>query len=270
MDLWHDSSYNKRGALERCTLPYSAEHCLAKMTFNPMTNILSLRSYSTKPTNHAHDYYQLVLPLRGVISIQVGQFSGNVVAGECVIVRKHQEHIFNANPEALFVVADMNTIPEHIAHCTSNVFAVSKSLSCFLMFIEAQLQHQINRDLEHAMFSTFYLLLAEQELLPRLDSRIAKAVHYIQHNIQDPLTVNQLAKIACLSCTQFKLLFKKQTGLTVHGYVAKFRMEKAQALLSHTDFPVQQVGEMVGYPENSSFSRKFANYYGFSPKFAKR
>ncbi|MCV5745599.1 helix-turn-helix transcriptional regulator, partial [Escherichia coli] len=73
-----------------------------------------------------------------------------------------------------------------------------------------------------------------------------------------------------LSSTQFKLLFKKQLGFTVHDYVTKLRMEKAQALLRHTDFSVQQVGEMVGYPESSTFSRKFSQYYGLSPLLSKK
>ncbi|EIV5978277.1 helix-turn-helix domain-containing protein [Klebsiella pneumoniae] len=236
----------------------------------PMPNLLSIRSYSTKSTNHSHGYYQLVLPLRGGIVIEVGQFSGKVVAGECVVVRKHEAHLFNAHPDALFVVADMDKLPENIELYGSSVFAISKSLSCYLTFVEEQLQHQLNSDLEYAMFSTFYLLLAEQELLPRLDNRIAKAVHHIQQNIQETLTVNQLAKIACLSSTQFKLLFKKQLGFTVHDYVTKLRMEKAQALLRHTDFSVQQVGEMVGYPESSKFSRKFSQYYGLSPLLSKK
>lgn len=48
-------------------------------------------------------------------------------------------------------------------------------------------------------------------------------------------------------------------------YVTKLRMEKAQALLTHTDFPLQIIGEKVGYKEPSAFSRKFSHYFGLSP-----
>lgn len=235
-----------------------------------MLDALCIRSYSTKPTNHSHDYYQLVLPLRGVIVIKVGSFSGRVAAGECVVVRKHEAHLFNANPEALFVVADMSELPENINFFDGTVFTISKSLSCYLSFIEAQLQLQLNAELERSMYKTFYLLLAEQELLPKLDSRIVSAMRYIQENLQETLTINLLAKVACLSGTQLKFLFKKQTGLTINSYITKLRMEKAQAVLRHTDFTVQLVGEMVGYPELSAFSRKFTQYFGFPPTHFKK
>lgn len=235
-----------------------------------MPNSLSIRSYSTKPTNHSHEYYQLVFPLRGVIVIKVGDFNGKVAAGECVVVRKHQKHLFNANSEALFVVADMSELPESINLFVGTVFDISTSLSCYLTFVEEQLQHQLNAELERSMYNTFYLLLSEQELLLKLDSRIVNAKRYIQDNIQETLTINLIAKVACLSSTQLKFLFKKQTGLTVNSYIAKLRMEKAQALLRHTDFTVQLVGEMVGYPELSAFSRKFSQHFGFPPTHSKK
>lgn len=235
-----------------------------------MPDTLSIRSYSTKPTKHSHDYYQLVMPLRGVIVIKVGSFSGKVAAGECVVVRKHEEHLFNANPEALFVVADMSELPESLNLFSGTVFTISGSLSCYLTFIEAQLQHQLNAGLEKSMYNTFYLLVAEQELLPKLDSRIVNAMRYIQENLQEILTINLVAEVACLSTTQLKFLFKKQTGVTVNSYISKLRMEKAQALLRHTDFPVQLVGDMVGYPELSAFSRKFSQYFGFPPTYSKK
>jgi len=53
-------------------------------------------------------------------------------------------------------------------------------------------------------------------------------------------------------------------------YVTKLRMEKAQALLTHTDYPLPFIGEKVGYKEPSAFSRKFSQYFGLSPiKFKK-
>ena len=43
-------------------------------------------------------------------------------------------------------------------------------------------------------------------------------------------------------------------------------MEKARALLTHTDLPVQQVAEQVGYGDVSAFSRRFTRHVGLSPR----
>jgi len=235
-----------------------------------MKNLLSIRSYSTKPISHSHDYNQLVLPLRGVINIQVGRFNGKVAPGECVVVKAHEQHLFTADSDARFVVVDMDSLPSNILLAQRIVFATNKSLKSYLTFIESQLENKINTQLEATMFDMFYLLLAEQLILPKVDSRIGSTIALIEKDIAENLQIKHLSKSAFLSETQFKKLFKEQTGLSVMKYVTKLRMEKAQALLTHTDYPLQIIGEKVGYQELSAFSRKFSQYFGLSPaKFKK-
>jgi AraC-like DNA-binding protein len=230
-----------------------------------MQNLLSIRSYSTRPTRHSHCFNQLVLPLRGVINICVGNFNGKVAPSECVVVKANEEHLFTADTEARFVVVDMENLPLNISSSQCIVFAINASLRSYLTFIESQLENNINDQLEQAMFEMFTLLLAEQPLLPKVDHRIGIAISFIEQNIAESLKIKGLAESAFLSETQFKKLFKQQTGMTVMKYVTKLRMEKAQALLTHTDYPLQIIGEKVGYKEPSAFSRKFSQYFGLSP-----
>ena len=231
-----------------------------------MKNLLSIRSYSTSPVSHSHDFNQVVLPLRGVINIQVENFSGKVAPRECVVVRANEKHLFTAEREARFIVADMDSLPDKINSSQHIVFEINKPLINFLLFIESQLETEINSHLEQSMYNTFYLLLKSQHLLPKLDSRINNALLYINENIAEPLNIATLAEVAFLSPTQFKKVFKEQLGATVLAHITQLRMEKAQALLTHTDYPLQIIGEKVGYKELSAFSRKFKQHYGLSPK----
>lgn len=233
-------------------------------------NLLSIRSYSTKPTNHSHNFNQLVLPLRGVINIRVGDFNGRIAPGECVVVKSNEEHLFTADIQARFVVADMQNLPDNINSSECIVFAINHSLRCYLTFIESQLENKVNKKLEESMFEMFLSLLQEQPLLAKLDNRIGTVISFIEENMTEPLQIKKLAELACLSETQFKKVFKEQTNMTVMKYVTKLRMEKAQALLTHTDYPLPIIGEKVGYQEPSAFSRKFSQYFGLSPiKFKK-
>jgi transcriptional regulator GlxA family with amidase domain len=178
--------------------------------------------------------------------------------------------LFTADTEARFVVVDMEHLPLNISSSQYIVFAINSSLRSYLTFIENQLENKVNAQLEQAMFEMFSLLLAEQPLLPKVDNRIGTAISFIEKNIAEQLQIKRLAESAFLSETQFKKLFKQQTGLTVMKYVTKLRMEKAQALLTHTDYPLPIIGEKVGYKEPSAFSRKFSQYFGLSPtKFKK-
>jgi len=235
-----------------------------------MQNKLSIRSYSSKPVSHSHPFNQLVLPLRGVINITVENFNGKVAPGECVIVKRDQQHLFTANSEARFVVADMQQLPANLLSSNTVVFAINRSLIHYLNVIESQLENKINQQLEKLMFDMFYLLLSELTLLPKVDKRIAAVISFIEKNIAHSIQLKQLAAIACLSETQLKKNFKAQTNSTVMAYVSRIRMEKAQALLIHTDYPLQIIGEKVGYQDLSTFSRKFSQYFGLPPtKFKK-
>ncbi|WP_339721223.1 AraC family transcriptional regulator [uncultured Paraglaciecola sp.] len=230
-----------------------------------MQNHLSIRSYNRQRKGHVHNFQQLVLPLRGVINIELEAYSGKVAPGECVVIKQGQMHHFTANQEAKFVVADLLELPESFLSTDNLVFSITPPLISFLGFIEKQLENQVNPKLEQSMFDTFVLLLEEQQQFRQLDHRIRLVVEYVLENIAENLSVETLAKVACLSQTQFKKVFTQQVGLSVSKHITKERMEKAKALLMHTDYSIQIIAEQVGYADLSAFSRRFSQYYGLSP-----
>ncbi|MCT7655312.1 helix-turn-helix transcriptional regulator [Oceanimonas sp. NS1] len=48
-------------------------------------------------------------------------------------------------------------------------------------------------------------------------------------------------------------------------YVTQKRMDKARALIQHTDYSIQLVAELVGYTDLSAFSRRFSQHFGMTP-----
>ncbi|WP_332248847.1 AraC family transcriptional regulator [Psychromonas ingrahamii] len=89
---------------------------------------------------------------------------------------------------------------------------------------------------------------------------------FIDANLSASLQILELAKIAYLSPTQFKKLFTNNLGISAYKYITQKRMEKAKALLTHTDLPVQLIAQQVGYNDLSAFSRRFSLYFGLSPR----
>jgi len=230
-----------------------------------ISDSLSIRAYSKTRRGHSHHYSQLVMPLKGVINIELDGFQGKVSPGECVIIHSNVVHHFTAEENARFVVADLNTLPQNLQQSEVPVFSISDSLNRYLGFIEQQLQQQVNQQLEQLMLQTFLLLLEQQTLIRQLDNRIRAAQFYLTEHLADDLSIDHLAKIACLSPTQFKKLFRQQMSMTVMQYLRQQRMERARALLVNTDCPVQLVAEQVGYLDASAFSRRFSEYFGLKP-----
>jgi AraC-like DNA-binding protein len=230
-----------------------------------MPSTLSIRSYSKQRRGHQHNFHQLVLPLAGAIQIEMKAFTGKVIPSECVVIQAQQTHFFTANKDAKFVVADLDQLPVHFYDSGTTVFSLSCPMSAFLNFIEEQLKHQINPSIEQHMFKTFYALLNEQIIATLVDPRIKSTIDFISRKPTHQHSISELSNIACLGPTQFKKLFKTQTGMTVMQYITDMRMKKAKALLQHTDLPVSLVAHQIGFNNCTAFSRAFSRYFGFSP-----
>ena len=78
-------------------------------------------------------------------------------------------------------------------------------------------------------------------------------------------TTKSLAEIACLSESQFKVLFKEHLGCTPNAYITNLRMKSALGLILNTDTPIAIVAEKCGYDNVSAFIRRFSSVYHQTP-----
>ncbi len=230
-----------------------------------MPDSLSIRAYTPAVSSHKHDFHQIVVPLHGVLEISVDGIFGEVGVGQTVIIQRRVEHGFKARKQSRFLVADLSELPDNASRLESPFASISGAMQSYCDFIAVQLQHQINSDLEQSMVSLFKQLLADQEFSLKINNRISRVLAYIEKNLGEACSLEELASTANLSISHFKVEFKKQTGKSAGEYLVERRMEKARALIGHTDFPIQTVAEQVGYTSLSAFSRRFASYFGESP-----
>lgn len=231
-----------------------------------MVDSLSIRAYTPTVRSHEHRFHQIVLPLRGVIEIRVDGNEGVVGVGQAVIIKKGLSHSFKAESKSRFLVADLDELPGN-AHLHGTPFAtISRALQSFCQFVDVQLQHETNPDLEQSMVGLFKQLLNAQKFLPKIDNRMSRVLAHIEDHLGTVCSLEELASIANLSKSQFKVAFKAQTGRSSGEYLMVRRMEKARALLTHSDLPVALIAEKVGYTNQSAFSRRFSSYFGEPPR----
>lgn len=95
--------------------------------------------------------------------------------------------------------------------------------------------------------------------------RIRPVIQYIHQNLNSDLSLDKLAARFFISKYHLGYLFKKATSFTVNEYIISQRIMKARELLKN-NLPVSQVGEMVGYCNDSHFIRTFKKMVGTSPK----
>lgn len=202
----------------------------------------------------------------GTIVMELDGYEGKVSVGECVIIHSETFHLFRADEAARFIIADLNTLPDNLLSMDSLVFSVSSPLRCYLSFVEKQLEHRVDKSIEKFMVQMFFQLLEQQKAGEQIDPRVRAVIQHVSEDLSLEFSVNGLASIACLSPTQFKKVFKLSTGQSVLQYITAQRMEKAKALLTHTDVPVHLISEQVGYSDVSAFSRRFSKFFSISPR----
>lgn len=107
-------------------------------------------------------------------------------------------------------------------------------------------------------------LRAAEDAPTAASTPMALVLAYIEHNACQPLRLEQLASIACLSVCRFIRVFHRQFGLPPHRYICHVRIERVKALLRAGVAPAVVAGE-TGFYDQSHLSRHFKNVCGMTP-----
>lgn len=95
--------------------------------------------------------------------------------------------------------------------------------------------------------------------------KIRPAAEYIQKHMEEPLTLDMLAKLSCMSRTYFCAYFKKVMQMTVSEYIEIVRVNKARLLLETTGYSSLEIAYLCGYGSLSGFNAAFKRLSGISP-----
>jgi len=106
----------------------------------------------------------------------------------------------------------------------------------------------------------------EEEYQERVNALI---VHINQH-LEDPLKLDDLARVACFSPFHLHRIFTALTGIPMGEYIRSLRMGRAVLQLSQTQYPVTHIAFEAGYDSLASFSKAFRQTYGLSPSDVRR
>ena len=96
--------------------------------------------------------------------------------------------------------------------------------------------------------------------------RLHRAKEFIAASFDQPITIDEMAGVACLSTNHFLRTFRQAFRQTPHQFLTTQRLERARSLLLHTDLPVTEVCLSVGFESLGSFSSLFRRKLGASPE----
>jgi AraC family transcriptional regulator len=96
-------------------------------------------------------------------------------------------------------------------------------------------------------------------------ARLRRIKDLIQANMEDDLSLEELAQSVGLSTAHFARMFRKSTGVTPHQFVLRQKIEHAKAMLRAPDARVLDVAVASGFKTQQHFAQVFRGICRVSP-----
>jgi AraC family transcriptional regulator len=96
-------------------------------------------------------------------------------------------------------------------------------------------------------------------------ARLRKIKELVQAEMEDDLSLDEMAQSVGLSTAHFARMFRKSTGQSPHQFVLRQRIERGKAMLRAPDARVLDVAVACGFKTQQHFAQAFRDVCGVSP-----
>lgn len=243
---------------------------------------------------HIHDCYELYYSISGGRQFLIDNRFYSIAPGDLFIINQYESHkltqIDNSVHERIVLsihpdfVKRISTAQTDLDYCFTNrdghfqhKVSLNKSQQKrFLYFINKMTSakgyaHDI---VEQSAFMELLVMInalsnanetADTENVHKYSHQVEDILAYINRNIGQTITVEQLAENFFLSESYICRIFKQATGTTINKYITARRISIAKAHLNEGD-SVNEAFVKSGFGDYSSFFKAFTKAVGVSPK----
>ncbi len=95
--------------------------------------------------------------------------------------------------------------------------------------------------------------------------RLLRVLLYLETHLDEEVTLEQLAAVACFSPYHFHRIFTGMIGEPVKEHVRRLRLERSALRLRATEAPILELALAAGYETHESFTRAFQAHFGQTP-----
>lgn len=99
----------------------------------------------------------------------------------------------------------------------------------------------------------------------RYEPRMQRVITHVHDHLDEPLDLNAMAELACLSPHHWHRIYHAMYGETLAHTVKRLRLHRAAGQLACSTAAVTEVARAAGYPSVASFNRTFKSVYGLPP-----
>ncbi len=246
-------------------------------------------------TVHNHDGYEIVLFLDGDVNMMIEPDLFKMKPGDVFFVSPlvfhgvdledvsgYERIVINVQYEYLKKLGDaetdFSTLFRSKESANMNHLRIPEESLPKFISVAKDLEEALHSDsyghsiLARSYLSQFLLLTCRysenvppQKKSSTMPAAVVKILEYIDEHITDDITINAMSSELHYSSDHLSRVFSEATGDSLKHYINAKKIALAQKLLLQNNSPYD-VCFMVGYNNYSSFSRRFSNQIGMSPK----
>ena len=97
------------------------------------------------------------------------------------------------------------------------------------------------------------------------DPRLAQAIRLMETHVDQPLTIDAVAKRAGVTARTLESIFRKSIGETPGAYYLRLRLGAARRLVVDTRIAMADIAGRTGFSSAAAFSRAFSRAFGEAP-----
>ncbi|MGB6488719.1 MAG: GlxA family transcriptional regulator [Steroidobacteraceae bacterium] len=106
--------------------------------------------------------------------------------------------------------------------------------------------------------------------MERAEGRFGKLWDHVRTHLRDRLSIDELARVSCMSPRNFSRAFKEEVGIAPAKAVERLRVDTARADLESGNPTIQQVAAACGFGNPERMRRSFLRVLGAPPSALRR
>ncbi len=242
---------------------------------------------------HGHEEIQIMLPQAnaqawmGCQSSTGKQYTQQIKVGESFLISSNQSHtldwqqtaeltLFYLHPRFLADAIDDSIEEKHLQvderfslvndTLIREVGVIFRYLCCFGIATERLYIENLASLLAVYLLKNYlnYNLKLPHNPKGLSQSKLNLVLEYIEANLDQKITLSDLATIAGVGKFYFSRLFKSSLNLTPYRYVLQRRIEKAKRLLKYSELPICDISLECGFSNQSHLAKHFRVMVGIS------
>ena|ERR1700704_5092867 len=95
---------------------------------------------------------------------------------------------------------------------------------------------------------------------------VRRSIEYIHANLAGAVRLKDIAGTVGMSMFHLSRTFRASTGVTLHRYLTRARVEKVKALLLDSDQSLAAIADATGFSDQNHMSKTFRRFTGTTPR----